>query len=283
MNNFQVSNLFGSERKFPPRFVPWKWNIIWNLLFVILIFIFSSCKKDIPFSSSTVYPPEINKIILTHCAVSGCHNDQSKDAVGGLSFENWETMMKGGRNGAVVIPYSPGESPMFIFTNTDEALGPAALPTMPYGKDPLTHDQVLTIKNWISSGAPNGNGFVKFSDNPDRKKVYITNQGCDLVAVMDMESNLVMRYIPVGSSAAVKESPHALRVSPDGKYWYVSFTAGTVVQKFSASDDRFAGEAMLGSGSWNAMIISPDGTKALVVDWSAAGSFVVLDLNTMTV
>ncbi|MBK8658706.1 MAG: hypothetical protein IPN22_07490 [Bacteroidetes bacterium] len=40
------------------------------------------------------------------------------------------------------------------------------------------------------------------------QKVYITNQGCDVVSVIDPETNLLMRYIPVGTAAGI-EAPQS--------------------------------------------------------------------------
>jgi hypothetical protein len=38
-----------------------------------------------------------------------------------------------------------------------------------------------------------------WSDNPNRKKYYVLNQGCDVVTVFDAETQLPMRYITVGN------------------------------------------------------------------------------------
>lgn len=254
--------------------------ILQFLIFNFLIII-SGCKvDDIIVDESTAYPQEIGEIILTKCAVSGCHNNISKEAAAGLSLQTWNKMFEGGNSGAVTIPYTHGQSTLFLFSNTYSDLGVSVVPTMPIGAAPLSKQEMITLKKWIDDGAPDKNGIVKFSDNRNRKKVYIANQGCDLVAVLDEETNLIMRYVNVGNSESI-ESPHMVRVSPDGKYWYVVFYAGSVVQKFNAIDDSYVGEAEIGYGAWNTIAISADSKTAFAVDWSSNGRIACIDLETM--
>jgi DNA-binding beta-propeller fold protein YncE len=239
-----------------------------------------SCKNDVQEQiDDGGYPNEIAAIVKTNCAVSGCHNSASKDAASGLNLETWNDLMDGTRNGSAVIPFKPGFSPVFLFTNVYLDLGPSVTPTMPIGMPPLSKDQVVTIKNWIANGAPNNRGEIKFSDNPTRKKVYITNQGCDLVAVVDATSGLVMRYIDVGVKPGI-ESPHMVKVSPDGQYWYVIFLDSDVMQKFRTSDDKLVKNIHIGSGFWNTFVITSDGKKAFVCDFSTVGNIAFVDLET---
>jgi len=195
-------------------------------------------------------------------------------------------MMSGDRNGAVVIPYSHQYSTLFMYCNTYHDLGIVMEPTMPYNDAPLTRDQMITLRDWINAGAPSREGKIAFSGNPSRKKYYITNQGCDIITVFDQETGIPMRYIPVGSDFAI-ESPHSIRLSPDGLYWYVSFSSGRYIEKYRASDDAFVGRILLGPdastafGSWNTMAITPDSRHAFVIDWGNNGRIVWVDLETM--
>lgn len=224
----------------------------------------------------------IAQIVDTKCSITGCHNTQSKDGAAGLDMSTWEKLMLGAKMGAVVIPYFHKQSSVFLFCNTDTTLGVTATPTMPYNQSPLSRDEVITLRDWIDNGAPNKDGFVKFSDNPQRSKIYILNQGCDLVAVVDEESKLIMRYIPVGNQPGI-ESPHRVGVSSDGSFWCVSFLGGTVLQKFSTATDKLLGEVEIGSGSWNTFAITHDGTKAYCVDWNSNGNVKCVDLVNYTV
>lgn len=250
--------------------------------YTIFIFLHSSCKKDpkIIDISQSGYPEEIGQIVITQCAVSGCHNDASKNAASGLSLSTWDKLFEGARSGSAVIPYKHTLSTFFLFTNTHEDLGLSNLPTMPINGNPLSREQMILIRNWIDKGAPNNKGEIKFSDNPKRKKYYVTNQGCDLVYVFDSETDLAMRAIDVGNSSKI-ESPHMVKVSPDGNYWYVCFTNGNVLQKFRTSDDRLVGEAFITLGNWNTFVITKNGKYAFVVDWSFEGRIAWVDLEKM--
>lgn len=256
--------------------------------FVLAAVTYSGCRRDNALFdiAESQYPKEIGEIMLTKCAVSGCHNTQSKNAAAGLDLSSWSKMMEGDRAGAVCVPYSHEYSTLFFFTNTFSDLGPSVIPTMPIGGDPLTREEVTKLRNWIDAGAPNADGFVKWSDNPNRNKFYVTNQGCDVVCAIDAETHLQMRYIPVGADAAI-ESPHMVRVSPDGQYWYCTFIAGRYLEKHRTSDDALVGRILLGPtdssaiGSWNTFAMTSDGRNAWVVDWSPNGRIAWVDLETM--
>jgi YVTN family beta-propeller protein len=255
------------------------WMVAAGLLLI------SACTKDhikpVIEGSHSGYPDDIAAIVDAKCSIAGCHNTQSKDGAAGLDMSTWDKMMEGDRGGAVVIPFYHNQSTVFMFTNTYHDLGTMVEPSMPYNLPPLSRDEVIRIRDWIDNGAPNKAGFVKFSDNPARSKIYITNQGCDLVAVVDAASKLIMRYIPVGGLQTQIESPHRVSVSPDGSFWCVSFIGGTVLQKFSTANDALLGQADIGSGSWNTFAISHDGTKAYCADFSG-GNVVAVDLVDFT-
>jgi DNA-binding beta-propeller fold protein YncE len=242
----------------------------------------TGCEIDQPvLDPSSGYPTEIGAIMETQCAVTGCHDGVSNGAAAGLNLESWETLFQGSRNNAAIIPYRPDQSFMMFFVNTYEELGPSLTPQMPYGADPLSKSEVLMIENWIAQGAPNKDGFVKFSDDSEREKIYILNQGCDLLGVMDKETRLMMRYIDVGTSVGI-EAPHFIHMSEDGLHYYVCYYTSNVFHKFRSEDDVLVGEADIGFGSWNTFALSADGTIAFVVDLSASGSIAVVDVETMT-
>lgn len=252
------------------------------ILSMAAVFFLETCTSEKGIPDYNKYPDDIGRIVFTKCAVAGCHNNESKDAAAGLSLESWDEMFKGGTGSACVIPYRADFSTFFYYVNTFPDLGVTLTPTMPYNKSALTRDEVVLIQNWINNGAPNRDGFVKFSDNPSRKKFYVPNQGCDVVTVFDQATLLPMRYINVGNSGGI-ESPHMVRVSPDGQFWYVCFLGGNSFQKYRTSDDSFVGEASLGIKNWNTFVISNDGSKAYVVDWSSGGDIAEVNLNTMGV
>lgn len=257
---------------------------------VALASLYTGCAKDAPAFDveSSGYPDDVGQIMLTNCAVQGCHTGTSVNAAAGLDLTTWSAMMKGDNSGAVVIPYSHEYSTLYMFCNTYSDLGLMAEPTMPFNDEPLTRAQVTTLRNWINSGAPSRTGEIAFSGNPSRKKYYVSNQGCDVITVIDQETGLPMRYIPVGADYSI-ESPHGVRLSPDGQYWYVCFANGSYLEKYRTSDDAFVGRILLGAnasaafGSWNTFAITPDSRHAFVVHWdpSGPGRIAWVDLETM--
>ena len=261
-----------------------KINISLFLIFAAVLFAcaFPGCKYVAVSPDYSDYPNDIGKIIVTKCAVSGCHNETSKDAAGGLSLVGWEKMFEGGTGGACVIPFRHDFSTACFYINTFPDLGVTLTPTMPYNKAALTREDVKAITNWIDEGAPNDNGKIPFADNVGRKKFYVTNQGCDVVTVFDAATLLQMRYINVGNSPST-ESPHNVKVSPDGNYWYVISTGGNSLQKYRTSDDGYVGQAIIGTKNWNTISISNSGDTAFVVDWSSSGDIAVVNLNTFSV
>lgn len=233
------------------------------------------------------FPGAVGKILVGKCAISGCHNAQSYVNSAGLRLDKWQYLFEGGNSGASVIPYSPDLSPLLYFVNTDPNRGTVATPTMPYdptgaNANKLSEAEYNTLKDWIAQGAPDSNGNIAFATDADtRQKIYLTQQGCDLVAVIDANTNLVMRYIKIGANAGNIESPHCLRTTSDGKYAYVSFLGGTVIQKIDMGTDKVVGEIPLGAGSWNILYVAPDNNMLATTDWTTNGRLLYARTNTL--
>ncbi|PBQ31764.1 hypothetical protein CNR22_08265 [Sphingobacteriaceae bacterium] len=260
-------------------------------ILVFSLFLLCSCTKDIGKDIEKLnrsnYPTNIAKIMVGTCAVSGCHNTSSYQAAAGLNLETWSTMFKGSGSGSPVIPFSSKFSSLCYFINTYPELGIRNTPLMPLNGDPLSFEKVTEIKNWIDKGAPDINGTIMWSE-ANRKKFYAVNQGCDVVTVFDAETQLPMRFINVGNKPN-EDTPHQVRVSPDGKYWYVIFVNNNIMQKFRCSDDSYVGDipltpAAAGTGpedvqEWNTFIISKNGKRAYCTSLNANGRITAVDLE----
>lgn len=166
---------------------------------------------------------------------------------------------------------------------------------MPLNANALSYDEVKSITDWINTGAKDVNGKVMWADNPKRKKLYAVNQGCDVVTVFDSDTQLPIRYIDVGTKSGIIDTPHQIRVSPDGEYWYVVFINNNIMQKFRCSDDSYVGEIPLspfaaGQSSssnddaldWNTFVISKDSKRAYCVSWTSNGKVAAVDLEKRT-
>lgn len=246
------------------------------------LFFIVSCTKDSAPPILGDYPTDVGKIFTYKCATSGCHNTASYHGAADLDLTSYATLFKGSNNGSPVIPFRSDFSSLCFFINTYDELGPKNIPTMPLNGNALSKDEVKTIKNWIDAGAPDINGNVVWADNPNRPKYYVLNQGCDVVTVFDAATQLPIRYITVGNNPNVIESPHMIKVSPDGQYWYVIFVGNNILQKFRTSDNVLVGETTLGVyQNWNTFVISNNGKKAYCVSWQSNSRLAVVDLETM--
>lgn len=244
--------------------------------------LFASCRPK-KMEENSHFPPEVQIIFTNKCATAGCHNDKSYFNAGGLNLTSWESLFKGSVNGTVAIPFSPSHSSMMQFVNTYTDLGLITSPSMPLNAAPLSRNEVLAIQSWIARGCPNAQGVIPFADHPDsRGKAYITNQGCDLVSVIDAATGMVMRYVNVGHDPALIESPHNIKVSADGKYWYVCFSNGSYFQQYDANSDSLIREVNITTGKWNVITLTSDQKTAFISDLSNNGRLVEIDLTTMT-
>jgi DNA-binding beta-propeller fold protein YncE len=258
--------------------------------FIFCCFLAVSCKhtsKEQGFLAESNYPPDIAKIIVGKCATAGCHNAQSGANADGIILDTWEHMFYGGNNGAVVVPFSTDFSPLLYFINTDSALGAVATPTMPYQTAPLSKDEFITIKTWIANGAPDKDGRIAFADNAaTRQKIYVTQQMASqsMVAVIDAEKQVVMRYIPLGVNNQTG-LPHSIKVTPAGDFAYACMYTGRTIKKIDCTTDQVVGEINIdyhtpnqapnqGAANWNVVYLYNNGQKMLVSKTDADGALV---------
>ncbi len=231
-----------------------------------------------------VYSKHVQPILTTTCGGSGCH--LGVDEGGGLKVDNWERVMAGSKDfGAVVIPYASARSHLFQHINIDSTLGPLATPLMPLGRDPLTLEQILTIKRWIDEGAMNDKGEVALA-GPDRPRVLVTGQNEDMVTAIDLRTKLVMRYLDVGEShGGPSESPHNVVFSPDRKYFYVNMIAAGFVEKYDSRTLKKIGSVRVGSAPAQ-VVVTRDGSTLYVSNFDVTLSQLFInrvDAASMTV
>jgi DNA-binding beta-propeller fold protein YncE len=93
---------------------------------------------------------------------------------------------------------------------------------------------------------------------------------------------MITRVIDVGNGSNV-EAPHDMIISPDGKYFYLSYFASSLFQKYNADNGKKEGEVDLGTMSWHAIAISGNGRYAICSHFDGHGKVILLDLWNMSV
>jgi hypothetical protein len=252
-----------------------------SFLFLLLI---SSCRYDVYEAPIvTNYPDDVGNIITGKCATAGCHNEVSSAGAAGLDLSTWESCYRGTNNGAVVIPRRSDFSTLLYFTNTDSTKGLVVKPTMPINETPLSDAEYQTLKAWIDAGGKSKNGDEMFPADNNRKKYYITNQGCDVVSIMDTKKGVVMSMVDVGQNAGATppESPHNVKVTPDGQYWVTVFLNSDIVQLYSTVSDELVKTIPIGNGiagGWNTITISKNSKFGYAVDYNG-GRVAIVDFD----
>ena len=126
----------------------------------------TACGADAPDFSKDVQP-----IFTKYCA--GCHN--TDDANGEFVLDDFESLMKGGQNGAVLVP---GKADASLLIKLVER---TAEPAMPPEEEPApSRKEIAILKAWIEAGAkgPTGDGTPLLSvpkiepTGPVRRPVY---------------------------------------------------------------------------------------------------------------
>ncbi len=97
------------------------------------------------------YQKDVAPILAKHCA--SCHvPGQPGYVASGFDLQGYDSLMKGTKFGPVVLPGDPMTSVlvMLIEGRVDPSI------KMPHGgANPLTEDEIKTIRRWVKQGAKN--------------------------------------------------------------------------------------------------------------------------------
>ena len=91
------------------------------------------------------YVKQIHPMLVDKCG--DCHGGAKPSS--GLDVTAFNVLMKGGKNGAAVVPGQPDASALIAYVRGLHK------PRMPMGSDPLTVDEVHLLREWIAAGAHN--------------------------------------------------------------------------------------------------------------------------------
>ena len=101
----------------------------------------SGCSKQLSYA-------DVEPILQETCAE--CHTGDHEGVVAsGFSVESYEALMKGTKLGPVIASGLAASSTLYrmVAGKTDPSIH------MPHGKDPLSDEQIETVKIWIDQGA----------------------------------------------------------------------------------------------------------------------------------
>ncbi|MCU1328608.1 MAG: hypothetical protein JWN34_3978 [Bryobacterales bacterium] len=130
----------GKTLKRAPRFAA----LTGGILFTCSILL-SAATADVTAEQAAFFENNIRPILANRC--SGCHSKDTR-ASGGLSLDNRDSLLNGGKSGAVLVPGNAADSLLLRrIATTDSNL------RMPLGDDPLPSKEIADLRTWIDQGA----------------------------------------------------------------------------------------------------------------------------------
>jgi YVTN family beta-propeller protein len=243
-------------------------SLIHISLFSVIIFLLSGCEnsQSPQLGEPVKFSRDILPIFEQNCNFPGCHNSADKQA--GIDLTSWDALMKRGSNyGAEIVPFNSYWSHLVqhinrIDTNISAFSEPLMPKTLrPYTEgQPLLSNQLLKITEWINQGAKNDYGEVAFSNITN--KAFITNQASDLIAVVNLDNNFLIRLIETGGRNNTNQpldAPHVIIVDKQARYFYVSLIAEGYIEKFDVMTYQKVGRMQAGTSPAH-IVISADGS-----------------------
>jgi cytochrome c len=98
-------------------------------------------------SKPAFYTEKVHPILVTNCGK--CHMDVNHK--GGLNLDTQAAMMKGGRDGAVIVPGDPANSMLVKLIRHE---GPADDPKpMPPKAPKMSDADIAVVEQWVKAGA----------------------------------------------------------------------------------------------------------------------------------
>lgn len=249
----------------------------------------SSEKHLIKMGQLVSFAEKVAPIFAKRCLA--CHN--AKTAKGRYNMETFAGIIKGGESGDSVVVGNASDSNLFALIESGD---------MPKEADPLTKEQIESIKRWIETGAILDAGFSASSPliaimpkerqpNPPEKypvaipvtAVAFNHDGSQLatsgyheVIIWNSTDGKLVRRIP-----DVAERVYDLEFTKDGQTLVVA--SGTPAQigevkLFNVADGKLLGDLVRTDDSVFGIAISPDGTR--LASAGADRSIRIFDIKT---
>lgn len=152
---------------------------------------------------SIVFQDVIQPILKTKC--QSCHHPSKKK--GGLDLSTPESILKGGKNGAVILPGRPDESPLLkrplLPLHHDDHMPPS-------GKPQLTPGELALLRWWIEQGADFQKTVGQMPMTPEVEKALFAKDNTPHNPVFDLDIS------PAAASDLAKLRAAGASVAPLG-------------------------------------------------------------------
>lgn len=126
-------------------------QIVTLAVMVVITASLAACDNDkaeqLQFQKVT-YVDDVEPIMQKYCAECHLAGRQGAEATGFL-VDSYASIMKETRYGPVIEPGSARTSSLYIMVSGKDNLAIS----MPHGKDPLSDEEIETIRAWIDNGA----------------------------------------------------------------------------------------------------------------------------------
>jgi uncharacterized membrane protein len=123
-------------------------RLLWLSVAALALAVGAGCARK---HEEVSYQKDVAPILAQHCA--SCHvPGQPGYMASGFDLQGYDSLMKGTKFGPVVLPGDPMTSVlvMLIEGRVDPSI------KMPHGgANPLTAEQIKTIRHWVKQGAKN--------------------------------------------------------------------------------------------------------------------------------
>ncbi len=154
-------------------------------------------------SGNEFFENKVRPILVKNCYK--CHSSQAEKLKGNLSVEFRESLLKGGENGAAIVPGDPDKSLLIKAVRYTDA----DLQMPPHDKK-LPDDQIASLEEWVKMGAPDprsaGKGLAAQNWGKNRRQHWAF-QSIKKVAVPELsETNWIANPIDAFVLAKLQEN-----------------------------------------------------------------------------
>jgi uncharacterized membrane protein len=163
---------------------------------VRVLFPFSGPKGG---SSGSFFALHIHPVLDAKCVA--CHGSGSAKA--GLRLDSYDDLMRGGKDGAVIVPGKPQAS-LLLARVTLQPGDPHFMPAE--GRTPLTSDEISWIRAWVRAGAtatsPNIPGVSIAGDQAEPPPKPVGDYSGLVPEIQQMQRGLGAKLVPLSAKAS---------------------------------------------------------------------------------